>query len=63
MKKTKTLSPEVLKAAKDAASYEYDKSKYIVIDMSVRRDVDSGRLIVKNKTTPPVFDGVLDVDT
>ena len=42
---TKTLSPSMLKAAKAAASYQYDKSKYVVLDIGVHRDVKSGRLI------------------
>ncbi len=42
---TKKLSASVLKASKEAASYNYDKSKYVIIDAGVRRDAKSGRLI------------------
>lgn len=53
MKKTETLSPSMLRAAKLAASFEYDKSEYIIVDIPVRRDVASGRLISSSEKNAP----------
>ena len=44
----RVLSPSMLEASKKAASYEYDKSQYIVVNMNIRRDAETGRLISKN---------------
>ena len=35
----------MIQASKNAASYQYDNSKYIIIDSNVRREADTGRLV------------------
>jgi hypothetical protein len=45
MSTARKLSPSVAKASREAAEYDYDKSKYVIIDSGVRRDPKSGRLI------------------
>lgn len=49
MSAEKVLSKSMLAASKKAATYNYDKSQYVVVDMNVRRDVETGRLISKTK--------------
>lgn len=47
MSTTVTLSPSMQKAAKEAVTHVYDKSKYAIIDTGVRRDAKTGRLVSK----------------
>lgn len=44
----RVLSPSTLEASKKAAGYSYDKSQYIIMNMNVRRDAETGRLVSKD---------------
>ena len=39
------ITSALIKASKKAESFEYDKSKYTVVDFKVRRDSETGRLV------------------
>lgn len=50
MSTVRTLSPEILRASKKAANYQYDTSKYAIVNTKVKRDSDTGRLMIKEET-------------
>ena len=50
MSTTTEISPAILRASKKAVDFKYDTSKYVVMDLKVRRDVETGRLVLKRKS-------------
>lgn len=49
MSSERALSPSIIKASKKAAGHDYDKSQYIIVNMDVRRDGSTGRLVTKDE--------------
>lgn len=50
MTKATTVNKKILDASKAAANHKYDSSKYIVLDLGVRRDIKTGRLVTDEQT-------------
>lgn len=49
MSTARKLSPEILRASKKAQSFDYDKTKYVIVDTAVKRDPNTGMLTTKKK--------------
>lgn len=47
MSTDRVLTGSMKKAAKKATSFQYNTANYVVLDMNVRRDVETGRLMSK----------------
>lgn len=44
MSKKNILSPAMMRSSEQAASYQYDTSKFVISTSNVKRDINTGRL-------------------